>query len=342
MSFDISQIAKYINDFEAEAKVIAEEASLEALRLRWLGKEGVVKSLFAQLKQVPVELKAETAARLNKLRDRAESFVAEKSASFQAKAITEKLSSEFLDLSLPSRTAGVGHAHPLRLVERRITEILKRFGFELVEGPEVETEYYCFDALNIPKHHPARDMQDTFYTSTNELLRTHTTSILSRELEKKKLPLKNIYCGRVYRNEKEDASHQAMFHQYDLVWIEEGVGLNHLMALMRQVIWGIYGKQRKVRFVPKFYPYTEPSFGPQIDCSFCLAKGCQFCKGAGWVTVAGAGVVHENVIKEFGLDPKKVGGVAFGFGTSRMAAQFYGAPNLKILYDADLRYLGEL
>ena len=340
VSFD--NIDELVASFDEEAITVSSANALEDLRLKWLGKEGTIKVLFGKLKDVSKEEKPVFASKLNELRDKVEAFVKAKKDSFVAQEIDAKLAKEFIDLSLPANFPGIGQLHPLRLVERRITNILKKFGFKVVEGPEIETEYYCFDALNIPKHHPARDMQDTFYTSTNNLLRTHTTAILSRELEKRQLPLKSIYYGRVYRNETEDASHQAMFHQYDLVWIEEGIGLSHLMALMKAVLQELYGQERKVKFVPKFYPYTEPSLGPQIDCSICNGKGCPACDGAGWVTVAGAGVVHENVIKEFGFDPQKVGGIAFGFGSSRLAAQFFGAPNLKTLYDADLRYLGGL
>jgi phenylalanyl-tRNA synthetase alpha chain len=161
-------------------------------------------------------------------------------------------------------------------------------------------------------------------------------------LEKGKLPVKIITCGRVYRNEAEDASHQSMFHQYDLVWVEEGISLSHLMALTQHILRGLYGSERKIRFVPKYYPYTEPSIGPQINCLFCQEKGCPACKGSGWVTVGGAGMIHENVLREFNYDPKKVSGMAFGLGTSRLAAQMFHFPNLKSLYVNDIRVLRRL
>ncbi len=328
--------------FLSEQASVKDDQQLNTFRIAWLGKEGILKKLFSKLKDVPGPDKPAFAQEINSLRDQAEEFVRLTQEVLATEQRTKKLAEEYLDLSLPANYLGLGNVHPVRLVERKITKILKKFGFSFVEGPEVETEYYCFDALNIPKHHPARDLQDTFFTESGHVLRTHTTAILSRELEKKELPLKSIYAGRVYRNETEDASHQAMFHQYDLVWIEEGIGLSHLMGLMIAILKGVYGQDRKVRFVPKFYPYTEPSLGAQIDCALCQGRGCPVCDGAGWVTVAGSGVVHRNVITEFGFDPEKVGGIAFGFGTSRLAGQFFNAPNLKTLYDADLRYLGAL
>jgi phenylalanyl-tRNA synthetase alpha chain len=212
-------------------------------------------------------------------------------------------------------------------------------------GPEIETEYYCFDSLNIPKHHPARDMQDTFYTETGHVLRTHTTSVQARLLqtrslfEGKKLPIKVASFGKVYRNETEDASHTAMFHQFELVWVEKGLTLANLLAMITHIVKELYGKRRKVQFVPKFYPYTEPSIGPRIDCVICKSAGCPSCGGAGWVTVGGAGMIHRNVLLEFGFNPDEVAGFAFGLGSSRLAGQMYNLPHLRAVYENDLRIL---
>ena len=313
---------------------------LEALRREWLGKEGVIKDLLKQLRDLAPEERPAIAARLNTLKDDLEQFVEKKSGEFGEAERKRKLETERIDFSLPGRSLGCGRVHPVRIVERRIHELLKPFGVRIVEGPEVETEYYCFDALNIPKHHPARDMQDTFYTATGHLLRTHTTSVQARELQKGGLPVKVVSCGRVYRNETEDASHQSMFHQYELVWIDKGLTLAHLMGMLSYILKGLYGKRRKVRFVPKYYPYTEPSLGAQIDCGICKGKGCPACGGSGWVTIVGSGMVHRKVFEEFGYDPNEVSGIAFGLGTARLAAQFCGAPSLKALYSNDLRSFG--
>ena len=327
-------------ELESSIGQVANGADLENLRRDWLGKEGSIKLLFKQLKDVPSEKKPAVAGELNQLKSLLESFISEKSEQLKDSERKAAIISEFFDFSIPGTSPGFGTANPIRMVERRIGELLSPFGFRVVEGPEIETEYYCFDGLNIPKHHPARDMQDTFYTDTGHVLRTHTTSVQARELEKGELPVKIISTGRAYRNETEDASHQAMFHQYELVWIDEGIRLSHLMGVLSHILKGLYGKRRKVRFVPKYYPYTEPSLGAQVDCILCKGKGCSSCGGAGWVTILGSGMVHRKVLEEFGYDPEKVSGMAFGLGTARLAAQFYNASNLKVLYENDLRALG--
>jgi len=307
-----------------------------------LGTNGIFTNLFKTVNTLEREQKIEASKRLNQLKSKLQEFIAEKRTYFSTKKKEKELAKEWIDLSLPSNTPGLGAVHPIRLVERTITSLLIPFGFQVVDGPEVESEYYCFDALNIPKHHPARDMQDTFYIDPEGVLRTHTTSVQARELEKGNLPVRIISCGRAYRNEAEDSSHQSMFHQYELVWIEKGLTLSHLMALLAHVLHGLYGKQRRIRFVPKYYPYTEPSLGAQIDCTVCSSQGCSVCKESGWVTIVGAGMIHENVLKEFHYDPHMVSGLAFGFGTSRLASQLYNLPNIKSLYTNDLRQLRSL
>jgi phenylalanyl-tRNA synthetase alpha chain len=329
-------------ELEQAMKRVSSEQELEQMRTQWIGTKGLLKSLFQQLASLEQSKKVETARSLNHIKATVEAFVERKREEFAQQRQQRELESQWVDFTLPSKNVGRGVVHPIRQVERMITKLLKPFGFRCVEGPEVESEYYCFDALNIPKHHPARDMQDTFYTDPEGVLRTHTTSVQARELEKGALPVKIITCGRTYRNEAEDSSHQSMFHQFDLVWVEEGITLSHLHALLIHILHGLYGKERKVRFVPKYYPYTEPSIGAQIDCLICHGKGCPSCKGSGWVTILGAGMIHENVLKEFHYDPRKVSGMAFGAGTSRLAAQFFHLPNLRSLYVNDLRLLRSL
>jgi len=350
MSTELSK--KHISDlserFEREVSQVQRPDDVDLLRRDWLGKEGFVKELFKGLREVSAEEKPAVAQLLNQLREKVEGVLEAKDQGFKSKALQRQLDEEYLDLSLPEAGSGLGAVHPVTIVEERITEILRPFGFQNVMGPEIETDYYCFDSLNIPKHHPARDMQDTYYTETGHVLRTHTTSVQARVLQQRalfengKLPIKVASLGRVYRNETEDASHQAMFHQYELVWVEEGLTLSHLMGLITHILKELYGKRRKVRFVPKFYPYTEPSIGPQIDCSVCRGEGCAACGGAGWVTVGGAGMVHRNVLSEFAFDPEKVSGFAFGLGTSRLAGQMYNFPHLRSVYENDLRVLKEI
>jgi phenylalanyl-tRNA synthetase alpha chain len=350
MSTELSQshIAELTAKFERQVGEAQRPEDVELLRRDWVGKEGVVKELFKKLRDVPAEEKPAVAASLNQLKERVESALEAREQSFKTKALQKQLEEQYLDLSIPEAGSGLGAVHPVTIVEERISAILRPFGFENVHGPEIETDYYCFDSLNIPKHHPARDMQDTFYTETGHVLRTHTTAVQARVLqqrqlfENQRLPIKVASLGRTYRNETEDASHQSMFHQYELVWVEEGLTLSHLTGLITHILKELYGKRKKVRFVPKFYPYTEPSIGPQIDCSVCRGDGCGACGGAGWVTVAGAGMIHRNVLAEFGFDPEKVSGFAFGLGTSRLAGQLFNLPHLRAVYENDLRVLKEI
>ena len=316
---------------------IATKPELEDLKRIWLSKDGRIKSLFSELRTLSNEEKPKVAEGLNHLRSQAETLFAQSEQKLASLALLASLSQQWLDPTLPGNNLGVGNRHPITEVEQKIVSILKPFGFENVYGPEIETEYFCFDALNIPPHHPARDMQDTFYTAEDLVLRTHTTSVQARVLQKGKIPVKVASFGRVYRNEAEDASHQAMFHQFELIWLEEGLTLAHLMGLISQILKGLYGKKRKIRFVPKFYPYTEPSIGPQIDCSMCHGKGCALCGHSGWVTVAGAGMIHRKVLLEFGFDPTKISGFAFGLGSGRLACQAAGLKDGRMLYENDLR-----
>lgn len=342
MAYDLKNLDSVEQELERVLAAVKDKGDLELVKRDWLSKDGVVRQLFAKLREVDPSEKPAVAARLNAIKSRAEGGVAEREQAFAQAEQGAALEREYGDLSLPGNTPGLGAVHPITRVERRIMDILRPFGFRAVVGPEVETEYYCFDSLNIPKHHPARDMQDTFYTSTAHVLRTHTTSVQARTLQKGGLPIKIASFGRVYRNETEDASHQAMFHQFELVWLEEGLTTAHLMGLIEHILKSLYGKRRKIRFTPRFYPYTEPSLGPQLDCSLCRGSGCPACGGAGWVTIAGSGMIHRKVLEEFGYDPDKVSGFAFGLGTSRLVGQFYGIPTLKMMYENDLRILRRL
>ncbi|HMO02479.1 MAG TPA: phenylalanine--tRNA ligase subunit alpha [Oligoflexia bacterium] len=340
----------FLEKIEKEAKqlqALTDDLLLES-RQKWLGKDGIIKSLFAELKTISPEKKPLFAARLNNLKEFCEGLFAASDQKLEELKIAKSLANEFIDPSAGLLAAGIGRISPITYLERKINQILKPFGFEVISGPEIESQYYCFDSLNIPPHHPARDMQDTFYVEGGYVLRTHTTSIQARifhQAQQKKdrsLPIKIVTPGKAYRNEKEDANHQAMFHQYELVWLDHDLTLAELHGLIEHILKNLFGKERKVRFVQKFYPYTEPSIGAQINCNLCSGTGCIFCDNCGWVTVGGAGMIHPKVLIEFGFDPEKVSGMAFGLGSSRLAAQFAGIQKLKPLYEGDLRILGEV
>ena len=339
MELATTNLDELLNSLGLSLKSVEQPSDLEVLKRDWLGKEGTLKLFFKQLRDVPAETRPAVAAKLNQIKSLLEEFIAKKEGEFSSSARSKALEQELIDSSLPGLAPGLGEIHPVTRIERRFAALLRPFGFRSVPGPEIETEYFCFDALNIPKHHPARDMQDTFFTDTGHVLRTHTTAVQARELKTGALPLKVASFGRVYRNETEDASHQAMFHQFELVWIDEGLTLANLLAMIQHILKGLYGKRTKVRFVPKYYPYTEPSLGPQIDCAFCKGAGCALCGGSGWLTVGGAGMVHRNVFTEFKYDLNKVSGIAFGMGSSRLAAQLCNFPHLRAVYDNDLRVL---
>lgn len=332
----IDAVSELIDRFHAESKGV----DAGELKKQWLSKEGLIKGLFARLREVASDERAAVAQRCNELKELVERTVAIKEREQTEKERRSLVQKQFFDLSLPARSSGLGSLHPITQVEETVTAVLRQLGFVAIDGPVVETEYYCFDALNIPKHHPARDLQDTFYTDTGHVLRTHTTSMQSRTLEKGEMPVRAMAAGGVYRNEAEDASHTAFFHQFDLVWVEKGLTLAHLMGTIQFVLRELYGRRRKVRFVPKYYPYTEPSIGAQVECGSCKGKGCPACGGSGWVTVAGAGMIHRNVLREFKYDPDKIAGFAFGFGTGRLAAQMCDFSDIRKLYQNDLRVFG--
>jgi len=307
-------------------------ASCECYRVLWFGKDGLFRRLFSELKSLDNDERIRVAQLINDVKSRAEHELASIARTVGNEELLRELKLTHVDVTLPGAGPAMGRSHPISLIEDEIKAVLRQFGFRTVDGPEVEEEYYCFDALNIPVHHPARDLQDTFYTDTEQVLRTHTTSVQARELEKGKLPVKIAVSGRVYRNESVDATHSDMFHQYEGLWVEEGITLPHLITLLTQVAKALYGRNRKVRFVPKFYPYTEPSVGLLISDS----------RGDGWVTVGGAGMVHRKVFEEFKFDPKKISGLAFGLGTSRLVSERFGIPNMRALYANDLRVLDRL
>lgn len=330
-----------LSSLKAEADRVLKSSpssdELEGLKRDWLGKDGRIKSLFQELRSVDPDQKAVFAQSLNELRDSLGHFFDECTNRLVDAEKRAKLSSEYYDLSLPGINPGYGCVHPLTRCEEMLLKVARQYGFESCSGPEIETDFFCFDALNVPQHHPARDLQDTFYTDLGHPLRTHLTAVSARAAARGPAPIKVVSLGRAYRNEAEDATHTAMFHQFDLVWIDEGLTLAHLMGLIQDFLKELYGKRRKVRFVRKFYPYTEPSIGPQIDCIKCNSKGCAACGHVGWVTVAGAGILHKNVMSLFHHDPEKVVGLAFGMGTSRLASQFLGFPDIRIPYENDLR-----
>lgn len=342
-----------LDAFRADLATVEDPAGLDALRRRHTGKQSALKLALRSLRDVPADERPAVAQAINEAREVIEAELDVAAAAIEARALDAQIEAEWMDLTMPGIAPARGARHPLTEVQDRILEVLRQLGFELVDGPEVDHPYYNFDALNIPEHHPARDLQDTFWVTGGYLLRSHTTTVQARVLEQAAargldaLPIRVASAGRVYRNEAVDATHTAMFHQLEGIWIDRGLGFDHLKGVLAFVARALYGDHR-VRFKPKYYPYTEPSVGLDLACSTCSGSGavddhpCEACHAAGWVTVLGAGMVHPNVFREFGFDPEVVSGIAFGLGTTRMAAQKYGVTRVKSLYEQDLRVFQRL
>ena len=325
--------------FRAELAAASSPQDLAEVRRSHAGRKSPLKLALKQLRGIPPDQRRAVAKRINDARQVIKAELDAAAESVTARALAQRLDAEWVDLTLPGIATRRGARHPLTDVERRCMAVMRRLGFTPVEGPEVESPYFNFDALNIPEHHPARDMQDTFWVDGGLVLRTHTTSVQARELSAHPaLPLSIVTMGRVYRNEAVDATPPAMFHQFEGIWVEEGLTFAHLKGTLAFVIEELYGPGR-IRFKPKFYPYTEPSVGVDLACGGCDGAGCAACHGAGWVTILGAGMIHPKLLLQFGYDPDEVSGIAFGFGTARMAAQKVGLDKLRPLYVQDLPLL---
>ena len=336
---DLNEIRKLFEEAKEKVKSLKE---LEELRQTFLGKKGYISQLFKNLKNIPPERRKEYGKEINLLREEVESFIKTKREELKEKALQEKLRREKFDLSLPGNPIlPLGAKHPLSAVIEEITEIFKQFGFSVERGPEVEKEEYNFDMLNIPKEHPARDMQDTFYLNRKGyLLRTHTSPVQVRTMLKKKPPLQIIAPGRVYRRD-DDPTHSPMFFQVEGLVVNERVNFANMLYVLKEFLQKFFEKKVPVRFRPSYFPFTEPSAEVDIGCVICGGKGCRVCKGTGWLEVLGAGMVHPNVLKACGVDTQRYRGFAFGLGVDRFAMLKYGVDNIKLFYENDVRFLKE-
>lgn len=323
-------------------------AALEIVRKEHTGKKSPIKEALRTLRDVPAEERSEVAKEINEAQALIEAEFEAAAERIAQATMAAQLQSEWQDLSLPGIAMRRGARHPVTLAENQCMASLRQLGFHVMEGPEVEHPFYNFDALNIPEHHPARDMQDTFWLEGGWLLRSHTTTIQARLLEQRPSPpVKVATYGRVYRNEAVDATHLAMFHQFEGIWIDRGLTFAHLKGTLAFLARALYG-ERKIRFKPKFYPYTEPSAGVDFACSVCDGEGaiaaspCEACHGAGWITILGSGMIHPKVLLSFGYDPSEVSGIAFGFGMSRIAAARCGVSKSAQLYEQDMRIMSRI
>lgn len=334
----IETLKKEIENYPA-----AGEKSAEKFRLRFLGSKGIIKNLMAEMKNVPAEKKKEFGRLMNDLKLLAENKWEElKEKSSGAQLTTD---SAQLDITLPGDPIEPGSRHPVSLVRNRIIRIFQRLGFAIATGPEIEDDWHNFTALNIDENHPARDMQDTFYIPNPEgsgphwLLRTHTSNVQIREMEKGKLPIRIICPGRVYRNETVSARSHCFFHQVEGLYIDEHVSFADLKQTLYFFAREMYGKDVKIRFRPSYFPFTEPSAEMDISCFICGGQGCRVCKHTGWVEILGCGMVHPKVLENCGMDSGKYTGFAFGMGIERPTMLLYGIHDIRILSENDLRFL---
>lgn len=340
MSFDIATLEQRFREDLAD---VNSGKGLAELERRYLGKDSVIREALRNLRHADASSRPQLAARINALGTAIQELLREKETAVLARELKARASEEWIDISMPASGVRIGSMNPVTIVEERCLAILRKLGFQLEEGPEVETEYYCFDALNIPKHHPARDMQDTFFVADGSVLRTHTTSVQARVLQERRLPpVKVVSRGRVFRNEDVDATHLAMFHQLEGFWLDKSISFSNLKWMLRFVAQELFGNDVVIRFKPKFYPYTEPSLGMDVRCSRCQGAGCAACHQAGWLTVIGAGMIHPKVLRNAGYDPDSLRGVAFGWGTTRLASLFFELPEVRLMYQQDIRFLRTL
>jgi len=316
---------------------IIDAETAETYRIRFLGTKGIVKNLFQEMKNVPAEKKKEFGQILNEFKQLAESKY--DGAKPNAERLTPNASQ--MDWSLPGDPITVGTRHPISLVRNRIIQIFGRLGFSVAEGPEIEDDWHNFTALNLPEDHPARDMQDTFYIHKNPdwLLRTHTSSVQARVMEKQKPPIRIICPGRVYRNETISARAHCFFHQCEGLYVDENVSFADLKQTLYFFVQEMFGKTVKIRFRPSYFPFTEPSAEMDISCLICGGSGCNVCKHSGWVEILGSGMVHPKMLQNFGIDPNKYTGFAFGMGVERICQLKYRINDLRLYSQNDLRFL---
>ena len=323
----------------AAQKAIAEavdEKGIDDIRVRFLGKKGELTAILKQMGGLSPEERPIIGQLANKIRAELEENIESASKDFKEKADELKLKAETIDITMPAEPAVTGKLHPLNTVLNDLIDLFQSMGFDVVDGPEVETDHYNFEALNVPADHPARDMQDTFYIAENLLLRTQTSAAQIRTMETRKPPIKIICPGRVYRADEVDATHSPVFHQIEGLVVDKGITMCDLKGVLEQFAHEIYGPETEVKFRPSFFPFTEPSVEVDVTCS-----ECRVCKGSGWIEILGAGMVHPRVLKSCGIDPEEYSGFAFGIGLDRITTTRYKISDIRLLFENDLRFLSQ-
>ena len=334
-----------LDDLKAEATAAIESAedsaALEKLRVEWLGKKGRVTDLLKSLGQLAADERPKVGAEINAVKQLLNEQIGERKETLQQAAIAAQLAAESLDVTLPGRREDLGALHPITRTIDRMAAYFAALGFEVVEGPEIEDDYHNFEALNIPAHHPARAMHDTFYIDETHVLRTHTSGVQVRTMETRDPPLRVICPGRVYRCDS-DLTHSPMFHQVEGLLIDEDVSFGQLKGIIQDFLHAFFEQDAlAVRFRPSYFPFTEPSAEVDIQCVKCAGEGCRICSGTGWLEVMGCGMVHPRVLEMSGVDTDRYQGFAFGMGVERLAMLRYGIGDLRLNFENDLRFLAQ-
>jgi len=334
------ELIKIKNDFRKELDSVDNFDDLQALQIKYLGRKGKLTLLFKNLPRFAEKERKKWGVVLNNLKTEIELEIQEKEKEIKEKIVFKNFEKEWLDVTYFGGEIERGHLHPLTLTFNEIIDIFKKIGFEVVEGPEIESDFYNFEALNIPKEHPARDTQDSFYIISDILLRTHTSPVQVRFMEKHQPPFSVIVPGRVYRRDF-DATHTPMFHQLEGLMVGQTINFSHLKAVLEYFAKEFFGQERKLRFRPHHFPFTEPSAEVDVSCGICGGRGCRACKYSGWLEILGAGMVHPNVLKVSGIDSSKYQGFAFGMGIERIAMLKYNIDDLRLFFENDLRFCEE-
>jgi phenylalanyl-tRNA synthetase alpha chain len=339
MLFITDTLHQIRTSFETELSKVSSAEQVEALKVSYLGRKGQVRQLFDTLSNLGPDEKKQYGGAINDLKNALQNALQEKLDQLQESQSTLENQS-FFDYSLPGRSFPIGHQHPLSLIGQQLYDTFRSLNFTVVDGNEIEDDYHNFEALNIPKWHPARKMQDSFYITENMLLRTHTSTVQVRAMEKMTPPLRIVSInGRCYRRDASDATHYPVFHQIEGLYVDEGLSMADLSGLLVEMMYGVFGREVEIRFLPSYFPFVEPGAETLISCPFCRKKGCQVCQQSGWIELGGSGMVHPQVLRNVNIDPTKYSGFAFGWGVDRLAMLKYGIEDIRMLMDNHIHFL---
>ncbi|MBU0573166.1 MAG: phenylalanine--tRNA ligase subunit alpha [Candidatus Margulisbacteria bacterium] len=334
----VERVRAILDEASVMISGVEDQRTLEDLRVKYLGKKGLLTELIKYLGDLPAAERPKMGKAINDAKNQIQHLISDKQSRFEDLSKQKSLQKDILDITLPGRAEKTGKIHPISRVMNEVLEVFSKLGFSIAYGPDVETDYYNFEALNIPAHHPSRDMWSTLYVEGDVLLRTHTSPVQIRVMEKQNPPLAVVVPGRVYRRDA-DVTHSTVFHQVEGFLVDRDVTFGDLKGALTSFLHYIFGRQKKVRFRPSYFPFTEPSAEVDVQCVMCGGDGCRICKGTGWIEILGSGMIDPNVFKYVKYDPEKFSGFAFGLGIERVAMLKYGIDDIRLFYQNDLRFL---